>query len=308
MLADENASHALVVLAAHGPSDKSWLARAPRPYVVVNKTTAGIPNTGLDASSYAWWIVQNYRELPSWTLFMHHHEYDWHHPYYSQLVSMAIDVDALAATHGLRYLNVAHDRYGRLTLYTKPALRELSRAENQRLCNELLGAYTVDYTGNVTYAPGAQFWVHRDRILARPLSFYQHLYRALTDDDHPLLSRSSIFYEGRSLHVFFAEAYWHTIFGEGTNLHSVLNNYHELPIVSPLRWPSFQRRLSCDTPHKWALRKGCSGQKESGPVRVGSPRQRGLNWTRDDVLKAVRRRPPTVTPPVSRPVDMQAGP
>lgn len=110
-------AHALVIFAVHGQADTAWLAHAPRPFVLVNKTAEGIPNTGLDASTYLWWIVRNYYRLPSWTLFMHLHEYHWHHPFYSQLLSMAIDVDALPP--GVGYLNVAHDRHGRMLLYTK---------------------------------------------------------------------------------------------------------------------------------------------------------------------------------------------
>mmetsp|Transcript_16460 Transcript_16460/g.42228 ORF Transcript_16460/g.42228 Transcript_16460/m.42228 type:complete len:99 (+) Transcript_16460:159-455(+) len=75
--ASANNSHEiLVVLAGHsGSSDLKWLAGAPRPYRVVNKSSEGIPNTGLDASTYLWWIVQNFAQLPNWTLFMHLHEY-----------------------------------------------------------------------------------------------------------------------------------------------------------------------------------------------------------------------------------------
>ena len=286
--------HALVVLAAAGPSDSRWLAHAPRPFVVVNKTKEGIPNTGLDASSYAWWIIRNYGNLPTWTLFMHHHEYHWHHPYYSQLLSMAIDIDELDARYGLRYLNVAHDRFGKMLLYTKPALRELTTKENQRLCTELLGAgaSAFAYSGNVTYAPGAQFWVHKERILAHSRSFYERLYRALTDDRHPLLGRSSMFYEARALHVFFAEAYWHAILGEGSHLRPPIATYRSLPFLSAVAWPSLQRRYSCDTPYKWALRQSC-GPSTDGQLHVGSPRQRsGGNATRErEIVQAARRRP-----------------
>jgi hypothetical protein len=61
---------------------------------------------------------------------MHNHEYHWHHPRYSQLVSMAIDVEALS----LGYLNIAHDRDGALQVYDKGALVELNASENEQAC------------------------------------------------------------------------------------------------------------------------------------------------------------------------------
>lgn len=259
--------HALVVIAAEASSDVGWASLAPRPFEVVNKSRDGVPNTGLDSSSYLWWIIRNYDSLPTWTCFMHPHEYHWHHPYYSQLVSMALDVDSI----GAQYLNLAHDREGRMLLYNKQAVRELSREANQRLRIDLLDV-TTPYTGNVTYSPGAQFWVHRSRIVARPLSFYRRLYSALTDDRHELLSHASWFYDARPLHVFFAEAYWHTIFGEGERYSLPRSHYGELSVLPATEWPSMQRRLPCDTPKIWerrrGLRGGCTVNVSSWSMRV----------------------------------------
>ena len=75
----------LVVL-AHSGEDVRWLRRASLPYLLINKST--VPNTGLDASTYLWFIVQNYDQLPWFTYFTHAHEYAWHHNAYSQLATM----------------------------------------------------------------------------------------------------------------------------------------------------------------------------------------------------------------------------
>eukprot|EP00322_Chrysochromulina_rotalis_P011920 CAMPEP_0115842224 /NCGR_PEP_ID=MMETSP0287-20121206/7690_1 /TAXON_ID=412157 /ORGANISM="Chrysochromulina rotalis, Strain UIO044" /LENGTH=232 /DNA_ID=CAMNT_0003295887 /DNA_START=546 /DNA_END=1244 /DNA_ORIENTATION=+ len=196
---------------------------------------------------------------------------------------MAIDVDALRS-RGVGYLNVAHDRNGRMLLYNKQALRELTRGENQQLREGLLNI-RAPYHGNVTYAPGAQFWVHRSRILARPRVFYERLYKALTDRSHPLLGRISGHYESRQLHNFFAEAYWHVIFGEREALEVPVFEYEDIPVLSALKWPSLQRRYPCDTPSLWARRHGCT---DTMGVRVvshsptvassseGSPKERLL--------------------------------
>ena len=256
-------THALVVIAATADSDLSWLSRAPRPFAIVDKIRDKIPNTGLDASSYLWWIINNYDMLPTWTCFMHPHEYHWHHPYYSQLVSMALDVDRMGAL----YLNVAHDREGRMLLYNKKPVKELNSASNQELREELLGL-TTPFSGNVTYAPGAQFWVHKSRVLSHPRSFYQRLFAGLTDEKHALLSGASRFYQKRPLHVFFAEAHWHTIFGEGEHYVLPRKHYHDLAVLPAASWPSMQRRLPCDTPKIWERRRNCTVNVTGWSMRV----------------------------------------
>ena len=119
--------HAIVILSGHHGTNASWALFAPHRVVVLDKTD--IPNIGFDATTYLWWIIRNYHALPAWCLFMHNHEYHWHHPFYSQLVSMVIDVQTLG--HG--YLNIAHDRGGRMQVYEKGALVELNVTENEQV-------------------------------------------------------------------------------------------------------------------------------------------------------------------------------
>ena len=195
---------------------------------------------------------------------------------------MAIDVDELERRSGVGYLNLAHDSAGRWQVYDKPALRELTTAENEDLRRELLGLRTP-YTGQVSYAPGGQFWVSRKRLRARPRAFYERLYAALTDASHPLLSRSSeaSLYPGRTLHVFFAEVYWHYILGEPEAYRPPNATYAELPMLgsppsaaavahlglargqvgsgsSSASWSSALRqkrsKWPCDRPQQWQRR------------------------------------------------------
>ena len=184
----------------------TWLNWSPRPYVVLDKSA--VPNLGLDSSTYLYFILRHYDALPRWLCFLHLHEYHWHHPRYSQLKSMAIDVDALAE----RYLSLAHDREGKLVAYDKPPLRELNASEHELLRESLLGLRAPLRTNQqVHFAPGGQFWVARARILARPRSFYAALYDAVTDPTHPQLGegRSSsiqLYAKRPGLGVFFMEA------------------------------------------------------------------------------------------------------
>ena len=206
----QNLDH-LVVLSAGSKeaaynASNSWLNWSPRPYVLLDKSA--VPNLGLDSSTYLYFILRDYHALPRWLCFLHLHEYHWHHPYYSQLKSMAIDVDVL----GERYLSLAHDREGKLVTYDKPPLRELNASEHESLRESLLGLRApLRPNQHVRFAPGGQFWVARARILARPRSFYAALYDAVTDPRHPQLGegRSSsiqLYAKRPGLGVFFMEA------------------------------------------------------------------------------------------------------
>ena len=121
----------LVVLSTFNGSGAPWARHSPYPLLVLDKVN--IPNIGFDASTYLWWIIRNYDILPDWCLFMHDHEYHWHHPFYSQLVSMAVDVRAMG--HG--YLNVAHGKDGMMQVYEKGALLELNVSENEQVAISL---------------------------------------------------------------------------------------------------------------------------------------------------------------------------
>ena len=215
----------LAVVARHR-EDVGWLARSPIAHAIVDK--AWIPNVGGDASSYLAWIVLNYHALPKWCLFLHAHEYHWHHARYSQLRSMRIDLEAA----GRGFLSVNHIADGSMILFSKDLLAELSDDEHTSLRRELLGLSTR-YTGRVRHAPCGQFWVRRDRILARPRAFYQRLFDALTDAHHPLLSRQAVAegYPSRMLHVFFIEGYWHYVFGEDEDYAMPYWQYDQMPLV-----------------------------------------------------------------------------
>lgn len=245
----------LVVLAASTAEAalsavEGWLQWAPRPFVIIDKS--GVPNVGMEASTYLWYLLRHYNRLPRWLCFMHLHEYDWHHPKYSQLRSMAIDVDRA----GVPFLSLAHDRDGRFVVYEKQPVKELGDNEHNSLRKELLGYETpLPKDGSTRYPPGAQFWVSRERVLARPRSHYTQLYATMIDAHHPLLGRTSTtdMYQGRQIGAFFMEAYWHIWFGEGGGAELRYRNYDELPFInfSVGAGHDLHGGYTCDSPHSW---------------------------------------------------------
>lgn len=160
--------------------------------------------------------------------FVDAHEYHWHHAKYSQLRSMLIDVERA----GRGFLSVNHNEHGNIIWFSKDLLAELSNEEHAQLRRDLLGLHTP-YSGKVRHAPCGQFWVRRDRILARPLSFYRRLYDALSDPQHSLLGRYAAAegYPSRQLHVFFIEGYWHYVFGEPESYRLPYKTYDRIPLL-----------------------------------------------------------------------------
>ena len=130
----------------------------------------------------------------------------------------------------LGFLNVNHDRNGRMLVLDKPRGQpaELPVAVHARLRRELLGLHSI-YDGNQRMPPSAQFWVSRERILARPRSYYQKLLDVLSMPNHPLMAWST-WYRNRRLWGFFLEAYWHYIFGECEFYSLPYAQYRELPL------------------------------------------------------------------------------
>ena len=215
-----------LAVVARYEEDIGWLRKSSIPHLVVDKSW--VPNVGGDATSYLAYIILNYHALPRWCLFMHAHEYHWHHARYSQLRSMRIDVDATG--HG--FLTISHSSSGEMIWFSKDLLAELSDEEHTSLRRDLLGL-SSPYAGRLPHTPCGQFWARRDRILARPRAFYQRLYDVLTNASHPLLSRYAAGegYPSRMLHVFFVEGYWHYIFGEPEHYNPPFAKYDRMPLT-----------------------------------------------------------------------------
>ena len=225
------ADDAVIVVARHAKSqDVSWLKNATHPVVFIDKGDAqgrkGVSHLGEEGSSYLSFIIEKYEQLPRWVLFITAHERHWHHALASQLCSTCIDMGATK----LGFLNVNHDRNGRMLVLDKPRGQpaELPVAVHARLRRELLGLHSI-YDGNQRMPPSAQFWVSRERILARPRSYYQKLLDVLSMPSHPLMAWST-WYRNRRLWGFFLEAYWHYIFGECEFYSLPYAQYHELPL------------------------------------------------------------------------------
>ena len=226
-----------LIVSARNDEDMSFLHRhhdpVGRPVMVLDKTSNA--RGDCEGSTYLWFIIHHYHRLPTWIFFMHAHEFHWHHAS-SVLRSMMLAPNRT----GLGYLNVNHGDPDRKTqpyemmLFIKNMLPQVSTEEHELVRSHLLGL-KARFTGEVAHAPCGQFWVHRDRILARPRAYWMMLYQAVVDPSNWLnkrvlgLNAGQHGYPNRTLSVFFLEGYWHYIMGEKEQYELPYELYDELP-------------------------------------------------------------------------------
>ena len=196
-------------------------------------------NNGSESSSYLQFIVDHYNCLPNWVLFLHGHgqtksEGDWHastrhHPTDPAKVAALIDVDRLS----LDFLALGHfsaddwSKGGSL----HPAAKKFSDVKGGNLghhaafvpqeenkvqcdCGMLTELFPDKDCGQGwAFNVGAEFWVSRERILARPLQFWHFALRVA--ESGPKFARFG--HEGTSIvspAAYCFEATWHALLGE----------------------------------------------------------------------------------------------
>lgn len=69
------------VVVAHYNEDTSWLSALKYPHTLCSKAGIAVdtlPNKGYEASTYLQWIIDNYHDLPDYTIFIHAHQTSTH--------------------------------------------------------------------------------------------------------------------------------------------------------------------------------------------------------------------------------------
>jgi hypothetical protein len=124
-------------------------------------------NKGNEASCYLKYIIDNYHNLPTYSIFLHAHEYSPHHV---GSISSVLDDLVDMKTY---YFNFNNYKLG--YILTNPLVEHIRNWYSEYLEYELgpiedYGDWTPNYQGC------AQFLVHKSLILSRPKDFYQKLY------------------------------------------------------------------------------------------------------------------------------------
>lgn len=137
--------------------------------------TSDIPNKGHEALVYLKHVIEQYDSLSEYTVFLHCHEYSWHHT--------GSIVDILHTQ-----MNKPHT-FTNLNNYTLGNMENLDTSTNpigeyfRRLIRPAVGwnAMYPNFTAGVLGC--AQFIVHKDNILYHSKQFYQQLYTWLVETE-----------------------------------------------------------------------------------------------------------------------------
>ena len=182
------------ICTCHYKEDLTWLLEGSQwPVTVVHKeggdpvtlskgTLWTIPNVGVEATAYLWYIIQRYETLPDHVAFIHGHETSHHQQGGRPLLEMIRD----AQVHKYNFVPLNNFWY---CIQLQGALRNYIQVYKN---------LELDTPENFIVCGSAQFIVSRYRILARRKAYYEKLYERITSREI-----------GNAL-----EYVWHHIFGE----------------------------------------------------------------------------------------------
>lgn len=166
------------VVVARYREDLSWLKRLPTDFrpVVYDKggdspiAAESLPNRGREAQTYLHHIVTRYEHLPEWTVFCQGFPFD-HEPSFRKHLQTFLHAKGELPEFIWTGLFVDFDYGDGSRVFTtwsgNPDGHPLAMDE---FWLELFGTHPP---GRYEFMPGAQFIVHRHRILSRPRTFYE---------------------------------------------------------------------------------------------------------------------------------------
>lgn len=178
----------VTVVIAHYSEDLSWTKNLQYPYIIISRKglpREKAPNKGNEASSFLEYIIQNYDNLSTYTIFVHGHRTSWHH---------VSNIDERLNKNLI--LDKPYYNINQLKLNTH-------NIGNEEFIQILEKMYKISYNRHHKhkYRAGAQFYVHKDLILCNSKESYVTLYNYLMN------SKQSSYYTGR-----YFEYSWHIIF------------------------------------------------------------------------------------------------
>jgi hypothetical protein len=158
------------VVVASKRENTLWTKRLKYPAIVYKPNVTNYPYTttydkGFEACMYLAFIIDNYHQLPEYTIFTHGHQSSWHSPDLVELINR-LDVTRF------QYVNFNVNYFCTVSESTKVKAHHRRSLEdfNREVMSFLTPTPPTEYS---TYCC-AQFLVHRDRIRSRPLEFYLH--------------------------------------------------------------------------------------------------------------------------------------
>ncbi len=156
----------MIVIAKY-KEDISWVKDLKYPYIIYDKSK-DIPNVGRESETYLRFILENYNNLPDYTVFLQGKPFDHLTISSVEFINQQIELskDIINTTVPLNnILNEQHNKYTR----TKESYNTL---------------FNNNLPAKFSFPPGAQFIVPKQCILCRPYKYYEEITKAIRENNN----------------------------------------------------------------------------------------------------------------------------
>jgi hypothetical protein len=225
------------VVIAHYNEDLNWVSQIDKDKYTICTVSKTLPdasiyhpeNFGVEASAYLTYIINTYHSLHEYTVFVHGHEYSWHHEGRLQDILNNFTLEHL---QGIKFHNfnsrplihyVTNNCDGSYEQDTEAERNACKYGMNINRKTIDLGLFKPlainKYPENFIIPGSAQFWIHKDLILRHSLQTYQGLYQQLKTTPYDMKLKGHIF-----------ESMWHVLFTGHYNIFDWIKTKTILPI------------------------------------------------------------------------------
>lgn len=154
-----------------------FLNDIPIPSIVLQKNIDGIPNIANEATTYLYYIIQNYDNMPKNVIFIHDENESWHH--YGKITEEIYKWIKEYENQGSTYYEFNVDMNSESDYHYKN--NTVFKDYYDTCLLQTIGPYeTVEPKHGAKCC--AQFIISRERILYRSKEFYEKIYKWLIDN------------------------------------------------------------------------------------------------------------------------------
>lgn len=163
------------IVCANYNKDVNFLKLLKFPYTIVDKTMA--PNIANEATSYLWFILNNWDNLPENMIFIHDHNESWHQDgqFTDNINTYIKDFE----NSGSKYYNFNKCGDGS-RLYSSEKMDEFHNRFWKECMQETFG--DIEDSQSTCNKCCAQFIVNKQNVKNKPKEFYQNLYDWMIDN------------------------------------------------------------------------------------------------------------------------------
>ncbi len=169
-----------MIVCAKYNRDVSFLQKIKYINSVVITKNVDVPNKAHEATSYLYYIINNYNNLPENIIFIHDEDESWHHT--GKISKNIYKWISEYESNGSTYFEFNNTIIPKVIKDREPLVYDVFNLYWNDLLQESCGDYIN--SGPETGKCCAQFIVSRDIIKQRPIKFYQNMYNWLINNTH----------------------------------------------------------------------------------------------------------------------------